>query len=396
MRCVAIIGCASNWEDDLNNLRALVDDFDVIAVGLDCPYTGHVHYFATYHVKDIQVYRKKRWAAALNVNFKVISHVNKPELNISLVIPYKKPSGSSSLLAAFAAVFLKYDKVVLCGCPLEGVNAKKFSYKGFRKGWTTYVSLLNGCVRSMSGWTKEFLGEPTKEWLGMELTELLSLFHNKKGLEVGGPSRVFMEGAQFPVYPVVANLDGCNFAKQTLWENGLEEGLTYNYYADKKGFQFICEATALTPKINEHAYDFVISSNCLEHSANPLKAVEEMKKVLKIGGILFLILPKKEANFDHNRQVVPYRHLYDDYKANRGEDDLSHLEEIVALHDLAMDPPAGDKEQFRARSLKNFENRGLHQHVFDMKLLKNILWAFNIKEIFALDTGGEYFIAGRK
>jgi len=230
----------------------------------------------------------------------------------------------------------------------------------------------------------------------MELTELLSLFSGKNGLEVGGPSRVFMEGAQFPVYPIVGNLDGCNFATQTLWENGLEEGLTYNYHADKKGFQFICEAIALTSKINERTYDFVISSNCLEHSANPLKAVEEMRKVLKTGGILFLILPKKEANFDHNRQVTPYRHLYDDYKTNRGEDDLSHLEEIVAVHDLAMDPPAGNKEQFRARSLKNFENRGLHQHVFDMKLLKGILWAFNMEEILALDTGGEYFIAGRR
>jgi hypothetical protein len=26
---------------------------------------------------------------------------------------------------------------------------------------------LKGSVRSMSGWTKEFLGEPTREWLGV-------------------------------------------------------------------------------------------------------------------------------------------------------------------------------------------------------------------------------------
>jgi len=167
MRCVAIIGCAPNWEDDLNALRALVDEFDVIAVGLDCPYKEHVHYFATYHTEDIKTYRYNRWRAALNVNFKVISHVDKAELNVNLVIPYKKPSGSSSLLAAFAAVHLKYDKAILCGCPLEGVNAKRYSYKAFRKGWTTYAPLLKGSVRSMSGWTKEFLGEPTREWLGV-------------------------------------------------------------------------------------------------------------------------------------------------------------------------------------------------------------------------------------
>jgi hypothetical protein len=37
-----------------------------------------------------------------------------------------------------------------------------------------------------------------------------------------------------------------------------------------------------------------------------------------------------------------------------------------------MDPPAGTPEQFRARSLKNFENRCLHHHVFDAALIREV------------------------
>ncbi len=38
-----------------------------------------------------------------------------------------------------------------------------------------------------------------------------------------------------------------------------------------------------------------------------------------------------------------------------------------------MDPPAGDLEHFRQRSLKNFENRTLHHHVFDVQLIEQML-----------------------
>ena len=52
--------------------------------------------------------------------------------------------------------------------------------------------------------------------------------------------------------------------------------------------------------------------------------------------------------------------------ANRvGEDDLTHLPEVLALHDLEKDIKAGTKEQFRQRCLENYSNRAMHQHVFD-------------------------------
>jgi hypothetical protein len=85
-----------------------------------------------------------------------------------------------------------------------------------------------------------------------------------------------------------------------------------------------------------------------------------------------------------------------DYKNNIGEDDLSHLEEILKLHDLSLDPPAGTFEQFKARSLKNIENRCLHHHVFDNFLLKSVFEHFGLQVIYSSNTNDDYIIGGLK
>jgi hypothetical protein len=57
--------------------------------------------------------------------------------------------------------------------------------------------------------------------------------------------------------------------------------------------------------------------------------------------------------------------MVEDYRNQVGEDDLTHLPEILALHDLAKDKPAGSPEQFRQRCMENALKRAMHHHVFD-------------------------------
>jgi hypothetical protein len=45
----------------------------------------------------------------------------------------------------------------------------------------------------------------------------------------------------------------------------------------------------------------------------------------------------------------------------------SHLEEILALHDLGRDPGADDRATFEARCRDNIHVRGMHHHVFDTR-----------------------------
>jgi predicted SAM-dependent methyltransferase len=223
---------------------------------------------------------------------------------------------------------------------------------------------------------RRILNAIKNRWERYKLKRILHLFNNKKGIEIGGPTQFFSDG--LPIYPVVDSLDGCNFKSQTIWEGAIQTGFTYNFGGRKNGFQYICEASELTEVPSNH-YDFLLASHCLEHCANVLKTVREWQRVVKPGGIILLILPDKQYTFDHKRQVTTYRHLQDDFDKNIGEKDLTHLEEILSLHDLSRDIQAGDFENFKNRSLENFDNRCLHHHVFDFSLLTEIFVGLDIK-----------------
>jgi hypothetical protein len=71
--------------------------------------------------------------------------------------------------------------------------------------------------------------------------------------------------------------------------------------------------------------------------------------------------------------VTPIDHLVDDLNNGTTEDDLTHLPEVLQLHDLSRDKGAGDFEAFRERSRRNIDNRGLHHHVFDTCLAVEVV-----------------------
>jgi len=81
-------------------------------------------------------------------------------------------SGSSGLFAVKALIEeLQFDKIVLAGVPMTKVgghyNEKHEWHKAemYHRGWKKHLLEIKPFVRSMSGWTKEILGEPTRAWL---------------------------------------------------------------------------------------------------------------------------------------------------------------------------------------------------------------------------------------
>lgn len=199
------------------------------------------------------------------------------------------------------------------------------------------------------------------------------LLRGKNGIEIGGPSQVFTAKGIFPAYPIVGHLDNCNFGDMTVWEGEIKEGQTFQFDRNKPaGRQYIEEATSMG-NIPSASYDFVLSSHVLEHTANPIQAITEWIKLLKEQGLLVLLLPHKDGTFDHRRPVTTMQHLIADFKTGMTEDDLTHMPEIMALHDLALDPGAGDPAAFKARSELNLENRCFHHHVFDTHLAVSLV-----------------------
>lgn len=217
---------------------------------------------------------------------------------------------------------------------------------------------------------------------------------DKTGIEIGGPSGIFNSGGYMPIYSHIKTLDGVNFGNDTIWEGELKEG-NFFQYENKTGHQYIAEGTHL-PQINNDTYDFVLSCNNLEHIANPLLAIFEWKRIIKKEGLLLLILPNKTCNFDHNRPYTNFDHIVADYTNNTTEEDLTHLPEILQLHDLKRDPKAGSFDEFKRRSENNFQNRCIHHHVFNADCLKKMMEYANMEVQLQHTSKTDLFIVARK
>lgn len=223
----------------------------------------------------------------------------------------------------------------------------------------------------------------------------LSFFRNKKGVEIGGPSAIFGPKGAFPVYAVCKTVDGCNYSSFTVWEGTIADDV-YRYGVTPLGRQYIGEASEVTSLVKPATYDFVVSSNCLEHVANPVKALKSWMEILKPGGVMLLIVPNKKNNFDRLRPDTSFEHLLHDYENNVTESDMTHYDEIVSLHDLALDSRAGNAASFRKRCLANPENRCFHHHVFTPDCLSSLFGYLDMPVLFCCSTEADHIILGQK
>jgi SAM-dependent methyltransferase len=183
------------------------------------------------------------------------------------------------------------------------------------------------------------------------------------GLEIGGPSALFRTGGALPAYAALRQVDGIQFSDDTWWHGRMDAGRYELGEPGREGRLWIREGSDLGP-LDDASYDAVLSSHVAEHFANPLGALREWLRVLRPGGHLVLVLPHRDGTFDHRRPVTPLEHLVEDERRGTGEDDDTHFEEVLRLHDLRRDPPAGGVTGLRERVAGNPTNRMLHHHVF--------------------------------
>lgn len=195
------------------------------------------------------------------------------------------------------------------------------------------------------------------------------LLAGARGLEIGGPSAIFARDGILPVYPLLASLDGCDYADRTLWHGEGAEGAAYVYDPERPpGRRLVRDATALEG-IADGAYDAVLSSHTLEHVANPLLALREWKRVVRPDGALLLVVPHVQNTVDHRRPVTTLDHLVADEASGTPETDTTHLDDFVELADLSRAPEVENRDEFVRRTLDNAVHRAAHHHVFDTELV---------------------------
>jgi SAM-dependent methyltransferase len=189
-------------------------------------------------------------------------------------------------------------------------------------------------------------------------------------LEPGGPSPAFGRLGVLHVYPKLAALDILDFAETTIWSSNRR---------DTKSRRRVIGEAARLDAVPDDAYDAVLSSHVLEHLSNPLRALEEWRRVVRPGGHILLIVPHKDGTFDHRRPVTTLEHMLEDAAADRGEDDVTHLDEVLALHDLERDPWAPSRAIFEQRCRENFTTRSMHHHVFASRSLVELSRAAGLR-----------------
>lgn len=82
--------------------------------------------------------------------------------------------GSTALFAVYISLAIGYEKIVLAGCPLDSKGHFYFADEHYGPRWTpeSYQAWFEFArtdesrkVRSLSGYTAQIVGEPSKEWL---------------------------------------------------------------------------------------------------------------------------------------------------------------------------------------------------------------------------------------
>jgi hypothetical protein len=71
--------------------------------------------------------------------------------------------------------------------------------------------------------------------------------------------------------------------------------------------------------------------------------------------------------------------MREDFERGTGEDDLTHLEETLALHDRSRDVELGEEGDFERMRRENSSHRLLHHHVFTTRSLLVLLDAAGLQ-----------------
>ena len=119
--------------------------------------------------------------------------------------------------------------------------------------------------------------------------------------------------------------------------------------------------------------DFVIANHVLEHTEDPLRALQSVARVLRSGGIFYFALPDKRFTFDRTREITSLDHLITDHTAGPEVSRREHYEEWIRCVDGLTGDEATAKLDIMLRERSN-----IHFHVWEANdMIEWINYAIN-------------------
>ena len=112
--------------------------------------------------------------------------------------------------------------------------------------------------------------------------------------------------------------------------------------------------------IPDVSLDFIIACHVIEHTNNPIAAIDSCYRALKPGGSLVLVVPDMTKTFDSKRTLTTLAHLIEDYEMPSLERDRAHYEEYYTeAYEIPADAILSDYV-----SQKQAEGGDLHYHTW--------------------------------
>jgi predicted SAM-dependent methyltransferase len=112
--------------------------------------------------------------------------------------------------------------------------------------------------------------------------------------------------------------------------------------------------------VKDASYDFLIAAHVIEHMKNPISSLEQWCRVVKPGGLIYMIVPDKRKTFDKHRVRTNVPHIVLDYLEPSSERDFEHYLDY-GMHVHGMNNP--DDALKEANRLLEIDY-SIHFHVF--------------------------------
>lgn len=177
MTALVIGGARCVW-DDIVAARPLGPySMTIVVNDMISHWPGVIDYAVTLHPEKMSGWLIDRAKWGLGAPMRTASHASDggtgftPDLIMNHKTHRTMSLGASSGLFATLVAMENKKRAVLCGVPMMAEEAHFFcddyweDVSGFIGEWDRMKTHIAPYVRSMSGWTRGLLGEPTKEWV---------------------------------------------------------------------------------------------------------------------------------------------------------------------------------------------------------------------------------------